>query len=167
MLFSPPLGATTSLPSTASSTLHFTCLNPRDQPQIWTNLPSTSAEDWRAVHFSPSPSQANFWTAEITLPKLDEGVHHFEYTYRIERDDDLEWLGQQGGNGRVVVTVGSEAAEGQVGGASVSTRLITFALESGSSSPGEIQSFSLDDVPEIREFVNSGAAHGFVLEQSA
>ena len=158
MHLSPALQTTTTLhlsPSSPTKSLQFICTDPPASPQLWTNF-STS---WRAVPFKESRTQAGFWTAEVALAELGEGTHEFEYTYRLVRTGGaIEWLGTVAQNGRVVVRV---SAERYLGGDEVKARLVEFELEGN----GE-QQFELDDVPEVREFVSSGASQGLTLERS-
>ncbi|GAA6021307.1 hypothetical protein JCM11491_005798 [Sporobolomyces phaffii] len=99
--------------STSDSTSPVTC-----EPQVWTNLGSASdssdsaARAWHAVPFlrSPEPALAGLLVASVQV-SLDtlarDGPTEFEYTYRFRHVDDqrnerIEWVGSQGGNGRVV-----------------------------------------------------------------
>ncbi|KAL8292074.1 hypothetical protein RQP46_001540 [Phenoliferia psychrophenolica] len=167
MHFSPALRTTTTLsltPSSSSPTLHFTCQDPPAQPEVWTNVASPLEVGWRAVAFVQSSStDSGFWTAELALTHLGDGTHEFEYTYRIARSDGaVEWLGQEGGNGKIVVRVGAQT---KVDLEDVKVRLVEFDLKNDAASEGT-ELFSLYDVAEIRDFVDSGPSQGFVLEQS-
>ena len=161
MQFSPELRATTTLTVSSSSlpTLYFTCKDPPAAPELWTNVPTATEADWHAVAFAET--QPGLWVASLPLAQLGADTHAFEYTYRLKRSDGgLDWLGQDGGNGQVVLKV--QAQDGGGNEQEVKARLVEFDLQGDSEDGSEL--FPLDDLDEVREF--AGASHGFVLEQS-
>ncbi|KAK4705883.1 hypothetical protein P7C70_g307, partial [Phenoliferia sp. Uapishka_3] len=162
MHFSPSLGVATTLCVPLAPnlpTIYFTCQDPQFPPQVWTNLASADSLDWRAVPFTESTSQPGFWTAQVPVSQLGEGIHDFEYTYRLARSDNggFDWLADTRGNGRITIRIGGKAR-----GESVKAKLHTFELEQDS----ENQLFDLSELEEIRNFVEAGASQGFVLERS-
>lgn len=178
--FIPALGITSVVPlpsksASPSSRLHFSCTlddaGDEGTPEIWTNLPH---QNWHAVPFTRSGWTRDHFVASIPL----EGAHPgaFEYTFRVRHtDEQLEWLGSEGSNGRIELVAREHAAGSNklscpfdFGiGAHIDSHdnsaLIKYQLEDGVS--GDAQDFELtpkggDEEPDWT------SANGLVIERS-
>ncbi|GAA5942391.1 uncharacterized protein JCM15063_006229 [Sporobolomyces koalae] len=127
MSFTPALATTTWVrlerSSSSPSTLYFTFRPNHEEsigfaPQVWTNLPvlATSGrepggETWHSIPFHPStdPNHQGLWIAKYLVAQ-DQFEGQYEFTYRIRHEHDrIEWVGSQGGNGRVAIAHQSTA----------------------------------------------------------
>lgn len=200
MSFTPSLATTTYVPlpipsvspssDRQSITLYFTYTAPssaletesRVEPQVWTNLPSrsTSSREWHAVPFVPSEDRALCGllvaTFEIPAEREQREQEEFEFTYRLKHDgneENLEWLGSQGANGKIILVKSDENGSRPIELQSHNVEGEWTKEERGKVLVGryetrEGETSSSYDVTKIVETWRNGAeVEGLTLEQSS
>ena len=102
--FWPPLGTVEGV--RAGKTLTLTAVSvPNDaQPQVWTNV----GGQWEAHDFARL--KGNAWKVDVPCPQTG----NFEFTYRLVRGSDVEWLGSAHSNGRIRVRSSIKEQDEQV-----------------------------------------------------
>jgi hypothetical protein len=118
--FAPALGETIDISAPSSIFIDFEAILSRplkqgERLQLWSNLPtpSLSPGSWGAQDLLPRDGLPQTLALRANCPlelEQDSTSQKFSFTYRIVRPSgQIEWLGQYGQNGRIVVHRNLEA----------------------------------------------------------